>query len=152
MKTFLSALLPVLATLLIAGCGADGPETAGVSGVVTLEGKPLKNATVIFSPVAEGRPSVATTDDEGHYTLMFTKDREGAEIGEHIVTVTTGGEEYNEDGEEVERPERVPAMYNRDATYKKEVTPGENEIDLVLKAGPIGDASGEASTGGEDSE
>lgn len=138
MNTLLTGLLTAMAIVVIAGCGSGGPETAEVTGVVTLEGKALANATIIFSPVAKGRPSVATSDAEGHYELMFTIDKSGAELGEHVVTITTGGEEYDDEGNEIERPETVPAMYNIEKAYKKKVEPGGNTIDLALKAGPIG--------------
>ena len=45
------------------GCGPGGPEIASVEGKVTLDGKPLPNAAVVFIP-ENGRPAGATTDDQ----------------------------------------------------------------------------------------
>jgi hypothetical protein len=128
----------VVMLLFMIGCGSDGPKTAEVSGVVTLDGTPLANATIIFTPVAAGRPSVAISDKEGKYTLMFKEEQPGAELGEHIVTITTGGETYDADDNESENPEKVPAKYNLDRSYKQTVEDQDNKIDLVLEPGPIG--------------
>ena len=41
-------------------------------GIVTLDGKPLPNATVTFSPTnGQGSPAYGVTDAMGHYTLNF---------------------------------------------------------------------------------
>jgi hypothetical protein len=46
----------VLALVLVsAGCGPGGPEIAYVTGRVTMDGKPLANATVVFIPKTAGR-------------------------------------------------------------------------------------------------
>ena len=50
---------------LICGCGGEsGPELATVEGYVFLDGQPLPDATVIFTPES-GSPSYGTTDQEG---------------------------------------------------------------------------------------
>lgn len=143
----LSVALPVFS-----GCGADGPETAEVSGVVTLGGSPLPEATIIFTPDKGGRSSTAVSDGKGAYTLMFKEDQPGAELGKHTVTVTTGGETYDADGNEIEREEKVPAKYNIDQAYKQEVKAGANEINLTLEAGPAGSAANSGGGEGEEEE
>lgn len=121
---------------LIPGCGQSGPEVAEVTGVVTLDGQPLPAATIVFTPAGAegGRPGTATSDEQGRYTLMFTEDRAGAQLGEHIVSVRTQGEYYDTEGNEHEREELVPAQYNSDHTYKKTVESGVNTINLELKS------------------
>src|SRR5262245_51132847 len=42
--------------LALAGCGPGGPEIAHVAGRVTMDGKPLSNAAVVFVPET-GRPA-----------------------------------------------------------------------------------------------
>ena len=60
--------------LFCVGCGSG--KTASVSGRVTLNGKPLPKAAVLFNPVATtgnhdpGPGSAGTTDDEGRYRLL----------------------------------------------------------------------------------
>ena len=90
-----------------AGCGDDLGLTE-VSGVVTLDGKPVPNATVTFTPKGgDGSPSYGTTDADGSYGLRFSRDREGVLPGIHDVTVTVDklgkadAEALRAEGEEV---------------------------------------------------
>lgn len=82
----------VLSTLFIyilcTGCSGGGeklPELATVKGVVTLDGKPLENVSVVFRPEAEGGSSRGTTDAEGNFSLMYNRDAAGAILGKHSV-------------------------------------------------------------------
>ncbi len=52
---------------LISGCG-EGTELASVEGTVTMDGKPLPNATVVFVN-SKSRPSAARKDAKGFYRL-----------------------------------------------------------------------------------
>jgi hypothetical protein len=74
-----------LGTLLLmgalVGCGNDG--LGQVTGVVTLDGQPLPDALLVFTPVRGGRPASARTDESGRYALVYSRDAEGAAIGEH---------------------------------------------------------------------
>ncbi len=77
-------------TLLCTGCGDN---VAPVSGRVTLDQKPLANATVIFSPLSDqfnpGPGSRGKTDANGEFTLqLMNKDVKGAMIGKHKVSIT----------------------------------------------------------------
>lgn len=50
------------------GCGPSGPVTSGVSGTVSVAGKPVEGATVTFIP-EKGAPVMGTTDGAGKYTI-----------------------------------------------------------------------------------
>ena len=83
------AACAVLDLALVAGCGR-GPENVGrVSGKVTLGGQPLANATVVFSPQTAGSQSLAVTDAQGEYSLLYSSDVRGAKPGEHRVAIST---------------------------------------------------------------
>jgi hypothetical protein len=69
--------------LALAGCG--GP--VDVRGKVTMNGKPLAGATVIFIPESGGPEAGALTDEEGNFRLTGTKT-EGTLPGEYRVTVS----------------------------------------------------------------
>ena len=126
-------LMPALCCLLVAGCGGSGRELGKVKGTVTLGGQPLEGAEVTFQPTAKGTaPSAGTTDADGRYELMYTFDTKGAVPGEHVVTITTGGTFFDDQGIEVERPERVPAKYNTQTVLRETVKPGSNKIDFDL--------------------
>src|SRR5512134_2265452 len=86
----------VLMLACLSGCGGpDHPEVGRVSGVVTLDGQPLPEATVMFQPT-EGRASIATTDSAGKYSLTYLDGVPGAKLGPHKVIIRT--EVPGEDG------------------------------------------------------
>lgn len=80
----------VVFTLLIAGCSGE-PERGPVTGVVTLDGKPLPGVMVVFVPDPDhgtpGQRSVARTDKDGRYVVHTDKDQEGASVGIHRVSL-----------------------------------------------------------------
>jgi hypothetical protein len=128
-ETRASALLLVF----FAGCGgaSDAPETGGVSGHVTLDGKPLPGAMIVFQPEG-GRPSNGRTDDEGYYELTYSRSQSGAMVGKHTVRITTYVEADDEGNGAVE--EKVPAKYNAKSELTKDVAAGDQDIDFDLKS------------------
>ena len=73
-----------------AGCGDSGPPLVPVSGTVTLNGRPLANATVSFIPQESnkfGRPAQGTTGPLGYYKAM-SRNRAGAVPGKYQVVVS----------------------------------------------------------------
>ncbi len=126
----LGRLTPILFCLLLAGCG-PGDGLATVKGKVTLNGEPLEGAIVQFQPTAEGgSPSAGKTDAKGRYELMYTFDQPGAMPGEHVVSIRTAAEYYDE--EDAEGEERIPAKYNSQSELKRTVEPGRNTFDFEL--------------------
>lgn len=86
-----SGVVGLFALICLLGCGRPaGPILAPVEGIVTEAGVPISGAMVTFYPEA-GRPSVGQSDDQGHYSLRFTADRDGAVLGSHQVTIMYGG-------------------------------------------------------------
>jgi len=149
---FLAACVLICVASL--GCGSKGPELGSVTGKVTLDGKPVTNGLVTFKPVAGGREATGRTDANGQYELLYI-DRKGALLGQHNVTVITlkeaapvvamssdspeyakqaaGGQaDYNN----AKVVEPIPARYNANSELTKEVTAGDNVIDLELKSTP----------------
>lgn len=91
----LSALLSTMGALsliTLAGCSnnpVDYPDTAPVTGTVTLDGQPVEGATVAFVPSeGGGRPSSGKTDANGKYELYYTGTIRGATLGSHLVGIT----------------------------------------------------------------
>lgn len=129
--------------LLAAGCGRT--SVAPVSGRVTLDGKPLAGATIIFQPESEemnpGPGSHGTTDAAGQYTLhLTTGDVKGAVVGRHRVSITAyeGGDEVPSSApSSVFRKPLVPAEYNADTKLRFEVpAAGTTAADFELKGTP----------------
>jgi hypothetical protein len=122
-----------LLSLFSTGCGSSY-SLGTVTGVVTLDGKPLPQATVTFSR-GQGRMSVGTTDDQGHYQLLYTVSPKGAEPGSHTVRIATQIEAFSGEGDlaAVEgRKELLPPRYNDRTELTAEVKPGRNTIDFDL--------------------
>jgi len=119
--------------ILAVGCGPSGPEVASVEGMVMLDGKPLESALVMFTPVAGGRPAAARTDAGGCYVLQYTEDRDGALLGEHVVSISTYQEGDVSSGIAIV-PERVPAKYNVHSEIKTTVKAGNNNFDFPLSS------------------
>lgn len=130
-------VLLVMTVLAVTGCGRSG-NVAKVNGTVTLDGAPLSDALVTFSP-KQGAPSRGRTDSSGRYALQYTRDIEGAEIGEHTVSITTASA-GNPDAEPpvAPTPEKVPVKYNAKTELTRAVEAGRNTIDFELDSqGPI---------------
>jgi hypothetical protein len=130
--------------VLVAGCSGRPRNFAKkVTGRVTLGGQPLAGALVTFTPVEGGSPSYGRTDENGQYNLIWAKVRgrniEGAQIGEHVVTITT----YQEGDPDAEPPvpavpEKVPLKYRQEGgQLKATVQKGVNTIDFDLVPGPV---------------
>lgn len=119
------------------GCGGGSktPPMGQVSGIVTLDEKPLEHAQVTFQP-ENGRPSVGETDSEGNYELSYTGTTSGALIGSHKVIITSAMDAYSDEtGEGKDRKARkelLPAKYHSKTTLTADVKAGSNQIDFPL--------------------
>ena len=133
------------AMVLAIGCG-DSKKFAPVSGKVTLNGKPLPSAHVMFQPdvdpgsIQGGEGSAGKTNDKGEFTLKSSTGKTGAMVGTHRVSISALEAQV---GDRDTRPPRggppladkVPARYNS----KSELTfpvprGGSDKADFDLKA------------------
>jgi hypothetical protein len=135
----------LLIVLTFLGCGRSGPEIASVEGTVTMDGKPLPRASVVFVP-EQGRPSGAMTDEEGRFVLNFTQGRRGAIPGKNKVKISTAADpSETRDGQPIlATPEMVPMRYNAQTELVYDVARGTKNIARfeLSSGGRIG-ASGE---------
>lgn len=116
----------VFALLFAAGCSRG--DFGEVSGKVNFGGKPFAGATLEFQP-DDGSPSYGKTNDKGEYSLSYSGERSGAEVGNHTVRITG----YNE---RISRrmKEPIPARFNSESELKREVKPGRQRFDFDLPA------------------
>jgi hypothetical protein len=122
----LSVLAALLFVSLSCGCRhGTRPDLGLVHGRVTLDGKPLADAVVSFTPDGRGRNSTALTDSEGAYSLNYIRDIQGAAVGWHTVRITTGDIRTR-------KPELVPGQYNVKSQLRRQVAAGDNAIDFPL--------------------
>jgi hypothetical protein len=84
------SLVAVLSVGFSSGCGGapnDKPHTVPVTGIVTLDGKPLEGATVRFNPTdPKKNGGTGVTDAQGKYTLVHATN-DGASPGSYKVVI-----------------------------------------------------------------
>jgi hypothetical protein len=149
-----SPVVAVLAVSLIglAGCNSEEFQIAPVSGRVTLDGKPVEKAMVMFQPVAPegninpGRGSYGFTDADGRYTLkLIGLERPGAAVGHHKVRIGNAVEPGDTTDDRTDKKLKsatsipIPSRYNRiEALLEFDVVRGSNNADfeLTTKAPP----------------
>ncbi len=139
-------LFSTLTLVVVAGCSQGPYEVAPVSGVVTLNGEPLADATVSFAPHGGGKEVVGpgssgVTDSSGRYELQTFKDEEGAVVGTHTVRISTFKSTFedlrNSDALKIVSPEYVPVIYNRNTNLTFEVpSRGTDEANFDLTGEP----------------
>jgi hypothetical protein len=133
----------VAGCLLLGVVGCGGRNIAPVSGKVTLDDKPLANATVIFQPDADvkipGPGSVGKTDAQGQFSLqLMTGNTVGAVIGKHKVSITAydgGGDVPSSGSDMMFQKALVPSKYNAESTLTFEVpSSGSTGANFELKS------------------
>ena len=117
-----------ISVLFILGCSRSHQPPLGlVSGTVTLDGVPLANAIVRFTPAGPGRTSEGTTDADGHYELRYLREIPGANIDQHIVRITTASEANG--GREL-----LPPRYHARSQLEARVVAGTNDLNFDLRS------------------
>jgi hypothetical protein len=80
----------IVAALLLplapGGCNRSG--LVSVSGKLTHQGKPVPSTLVTFQPDDGSRPSKGVTDDNGNFTLRYSRTEGGVMRGHHTVYLT----------------------------------------------------------------
>jgi hypothetical protein len=115
--------LLAVGVLIAAGCGAKHPNLPPqypVSGTITLDGKPLSGAGIMFLPRGETRGTGAfgMADANGKYSLKTDHGGAGAPEGEYAVTISKvvnrDGTPYvpRPDAAEAGERETLPATYS----------------------------------------
>jgi hypothetical protein len=82
-----SAALWVAGLLCLPGCTSDPNRPRKLSGVVTLDGKPVENAIVTFNPIGTGRTANGKTGPDGTFHLTTRSDGDGVIPGHYKATV-----------------------------------------------------------------
>ena len=155
--TFRFWVCALLGTMVFTGCGGSGPELAPVEGTLTLDGKPLANKTLVFTPIGDtsGHGAGGSSDAEGKYTLKAmvpgaTRSYMGIPPGRYRVTVFEPmfpvDSSVEEDGDEPavavgpgmgnRRPD-FPGVYGTDRSpLVYEVPESGGVINVELKSNP----------------
>ena len=120
-------LLCLAAVFFVAGCG--GPQTV-ITGTVTLDGKPLAEASLDMFPVSGvGRVSVAKTDANGRYETTASPVRLSVVV---LATKVDGKTRDPEGGGMTDaRTSIVPKWYTSHATTPLTAEPVENQTTTI---------------------
>lgn len=135
-KTVFAAGL--LLSLLTAGCGKGVAGRGAIQGDVKLDGKPLEQGSILFTPT-EGTKGVVTGGEikNGHFQLA---GKDGPAAGWNRVEIRA----VRKTGKMVQKPlapqgemveeyaEAVAPKFNSSSTLKIEVKPGENKADFEV--------------------
>jgi hypothetical protein len=108
---------------LLPGCGRS--SLAPVHGRVTCHGQPVREAGVIFSPMAKaptdresGKAAAGSTDADGRYVITTYKSGDGALIGKHRVSIV------------LDNTAKAPCGHSK--VVVREVKPGDNVFDIEM--------------------
>jgi hypothetical protein len=139
MRTFCSTwVLRVLGlfVLVLSGCGDGLGKLYPVSGTVTLDGEPLKNAQISFVPDTDkGNKTPASAVGRvtnGSYTLT-TKDSPGAPAGSYKVMINTHYPGAPEDSVSLPRGYADPGKSGLTMEVVENPAPGAYDIKLKIK-------------------
>ncbi|MEP3480916.1 MAG: hypothetical protein ABJZ55_16840 [Fuerstiella sp.] len=121
------AAFTLLGALVAVGCSEQNSDLASVTGTVRLNGEPLPDTVIEFSPTGStGSISMGITDSSGNYEMLFTMSQKGASLGENLVRITTS--DAGIDGIK----QLVPAKYNTKSDLLRVVEPGANSFDFEI--------------------
>jgi hypothetical protein len=90
-RLFSTTALSFLVLTAVGGCGSGKVKTVPVEGIVTLDGVPVKGATVTFTPPAGAQgtaPATGITGSDGVFHLTTHTTGDGAAPGDYVVTIS----------------------------------------------------------------
>ena len=125
--------------LLVSGCGTN---LAQVSGVVTVDGQPLRggddvHATVYFQPASRDGASAAGRLDENGVYHLSCGSQEGISPGEYVVTFSASQMIRGKDADDAPTGKRISDPKYASAKtsgIRFVVQAGSNECDISLKS------------------
>ncbi len=79
-----SSIAAFALTLVV--CLGCGPKLQKAGGTVTVDGKPVKEGTIMFHPVGGGRPAMGSIAD-GKFELAFERPGDGLPPGDYKVAI-----------------------------------------------------------------
>ncbi len=131
LRAYWFVVMNLALTVLVAGCSkSEGnlPDLGPVSGTVTMDGKPLGKAAVVFES-ADGHAAYGVTDESGRYELVFAGQNKGAVVGPNTVRITTALDGPTP----ADYKEPIPAKYNESSQLNVTVQAGPNTHDFALE-------------------
>ena len=123
-----------LALAYLVGCGG---KPARVSGIVTVDGKPLEQGTVAFSPASGGMRATGIIQGDGSYEIRTNRES-GLDIGEYAVAVSSRELLFHSGPDQPPMPGKylAPKRYGKTQTsgLRFSVKKGSNSINIELSS------------------
>lgn len=134
-------LLPLMLLTCVLGC-SKGPEfqRVEVSGTINLDGQPLDEGTVTFSPAEKVKGSIVQAKITGGKFSLAEKD--GPAVGNNMVSVISvkkTGKKVQVEGEEQDEVKQViPWQFNEETKLTADVKakPAVNDFKFELTSKP----------------
>ncbi|WP_146119128.1 hypothetical protein [Blastopirellula marina] len=135
-KNFTTRMCQTLAVLALAiglaGCGPDD-GMVGVSGTITMDGKPVPEGSITFTPVdGKGRPGGGAFENGSFSTRAFPGETAVQIHGHEIIQLPNPTQEQVERGLDTERKSIVPGVYNNASKLRIDISPENNTFDFDL--------------------
>lgn len=135
-QTLSQTKLAVCSALLLLGLsGCGGEKVVPVSGTISLNGKPLPDAYVVFEST-EGdasQNSTGKTDSNGVYELTSADGTTGCRIGEHRVLLTTVPPDAMDDERTPLPKDKIPPRYQSKPMLFEVPPEGTQNADIAVK-------------------
>jgi len=143
-----SSCLALLACSALWGCSlADkGPERGAVRGRVTVDGQPVEQGSVQFTPVqGTTGPVSGAAIENGEYSVSKS---EGPVVGTNLVQITGSRRTGKKITDRLsilidERVLMVPEHYNSKSTLIRQVEPGKQVFDFELSSTVVAEPENE---------
>jgi len=130
--------------LVVVGCTQQaGPQRLTAEGKVLLDGSPVSNATIIFSPQGGGDGAVKAVAKIVDGEFKFTRE-DGPTVGQFDVQIVADGAEFEAVAEQMLARERVaikqvqiPKIYSKPGALEASVLDeGPNQYSFELDSKP----------------
>lgn len=130
------ALGALLVCVMISGCSESETSRFPIRGTVTLDGKPVTNATIIFTPKAEGLASAAVIED-GQFSILAQHGPTAGEFRVRINPVEPEVEESAASPARASRLHKIPIGYQREGKLSVTVHgQPDQSLDIKLSSRP----------------
>lgn len=121
--------------IMLISAGCSGSNIGQVTGTITLDGKPMQDVAVNFTPLnavdGQAPGSSGMTDSNGKYSLSMVIDEvEGAIIGKHKVVITRGFESTSD----VATPQELARANLPFHDFTFDVKAGSNTADFNIES------------------
>lgn len=129
----LIALIASVGLLMACGCGKS--DWGQLNGTVLLNGQPVGPGSITLEAADGLSPgAMAFFEADGKYSVLSSGRKQGAHVGEYLVTIQ-GGEGFGEENSGPRPKSSIPVRYASSKTSNLKVTiePGTKDFDFELK-------------------